>query len=63
MIVALDNLILELQKGVDLAMKQTKVMIVHIFQSRPQGRELGNLFIQVLLVHERVEKAGCVGFA
>lgn len=62
MIVALDNLILELEERVDLAVKQTKIMVVHVIQGISQGRELGDLLIQVLLVHERVEKTGCIRF-
>ncbi len=62
-IVALDDLVLELEEGVDLAMEQTKVVIVNVLEGLSQCRELRDLFIKVLLVHEGVEKAGCVRFA
>ena len=63
MIVALDDLVLELEERVDLAMKQTKVVVVHVLEGLSQCRELRDLFVKVLLVYEGVEKAGCIRFA
>lgn len=63
MIVALDDLVLELEEGVDLAMEQTKVVIVYVLEGFSQCRELWDLLVKVLLVNEGVEKTGCVRFA
>ncbi len=63
MIVALDDLILEFEEGVDLAMEQTKVVIVNVLEGLSQCRELWDLLVKVLLIYKGVEKTGCVRFA
>jgi len=60
MFVSLDDIIFELEKGVDFTVEEGEIVIVHVVKGSSKGCKLRDLLVQVFLVHKRIEKGGCI---